>query len=344
MPVGIALTATDVEGDALSYQLVSPPAHGTLSGTPPNVVYTPASNYNGPDGFTFVAKDGTSTSNVATVQLSIAAVNDAPTANAGSLGTDEDAPVAVTLTGSDVEQSALTFTVVTAPTHGTLSGTAPNLTYTPDADFHGEDSLSFQVRDGELDSAVATVSLSVASINDAPVAQSRSAEVLEDQPTAMALEASDVDGDALAFTVTAAPAHGTLSGEAPALTYTPDANYHGPDSFSFRVHDGTVDSPVATVSIDVVQVNDAPVANGAALRDRRGHGARDRAHRHGRRGRRAHLRGRRAARPRQPHRVAAGGHLHPGRGLPRRRPVHLQGERRPGGLRGRDGGDHRAAR
>ena len=67
------------------------------------------------------------------------------------------------------------------------------------------------------------------------------------------------------------PAHGTLSGTAPNLTYTPAANYNGPDSFTFTVNDGTVDSAAATVSITVTPVNDAPVAVGPDGHDRRGH-------------------------------------------------------------------------
>ncbi|HET6473620.1 MAG TPA: Ig-like domain-containing protein, partial [Pseudomonadales bacterium] len=85
--------------------------------------------------------------NVATADITVvvAAVNDPPTAIGQSVTVAEDNSVAITLTGSDPEGSALTYNVVTPPTNGTLSGTAPNLTYTPGANFNGTDSFAFTV-------------------------------------------------------------------------------------------------------------------------------------------------------------------------------------------------------
>src|SRR5207244_7790085 len=125
------LTASDVEGDPLTYAIVAGPAHGTLSGVAPTVTYTPAANYNGPDSFTFKANDGTVDSAIATVAVTVTPVNDAPVATAQSVTTNQDTAKAISLTASDVDGDTLTYVVVTAPTHGTLSGTAPNLTYTP---------------------------------------------------------------------------------------------------------------------------------------------------------------------------------------------------------------------
>ena len=86
----ITLVATDGENNPLIYTVVTGPMHGTLSGTAPNLTYTPNANYNGPDSFTFKANDGTADSNIATVSITVNAVNDAPTANAGTLATNED--------------------------------------------------------------------------------------------------------------------------------------------------------------------------------------------------------------------------------------------------------------
>ena len=101
--------------------------------------------------------------------------------------------------------------------------------------------------------------------NDAPVADDQAATTAEDTPVAITLTGSDPEGDALTFTVTGGPSHGTLSGAAPNLTYIPAPNYNGPDSFTFVVNDGTVDSNLATVSVTVNPVNDAPTANGQAV-------------------------------------------------------------------------------
>jgi YVTN family beta-propeller protein len=94
--------------------------------------------------------------------------NDAPVANGQSVITAEDAAVALALTGSDVDGDALTFAIVSGPAHGTLSGTPPNLTYTPTLDFNGSDSFTFTVSDGRLTSAPATVAITVTLVEDLP--------------------------------------------------------------------------------------------------------------------------------------------------------------------------------
>ena len=255
--VAITLTGSDVDGDALAF-VAGVPLHGTLSGTAPNLVYTPAANYNGTDGFSFVANDGQVNSAAATVSITVRGVNDAPVASAQIVTTDEDTAVAITLTGSDLDGDALTF-VASVPQHGNLSGTAPNLVYTPAANYNGPDCFTFVANDGKANSAAAKVSITVRPVNDAPVAAVQSVTTDEDTPVAITLAGSDVDGDALAF-VAAAPQHGTLAGTAPNLVYKPDANYTGVDCFTFVAKDGKLSSPAAQVNITVRPVNRAPVA------------------------------------------------------------------------------------
>ena len=110
------LTATDVDGDPLTFAMVAGPAHGTVTvnanGT---FTYTPAANYNGPDSFTFKANDGTADSNTATVSITVTAVNDAPVASNASVSTtDEDTPLTVSVLASDtdVDGDTLTYAVV----------------------------------------------------------------------------------------------------------------------------------------------------------------------------------------------------------------------------------------
>jgi VCBS repeat-containing protein len=258
--VTITLTATDPEGDAFTYAVASQPAHGTLTGTPPVLTYTPAPNYNGPDSFTFTASDAQNTSAPATVSITVSPVNSAPTASAQSVTTAEDTPVTVTLSGTDLDGDSLAFNVTTQPTRGTLSGTPPALTYRPSANFNGTDSFTFTASDGNVTSARATVSLTITPVNDAPVATARTLTANEDTPLQVTLAGTDVDGDPLTFTVSTQPTNGTLSGTPPALTYTPAPNYIGTDSFTFTASDGQATSAPATVSLNVVDVNDAPVA------------------------------------------------------------------------------------
>ena len=266
----ITLGSVDLDGDALSYTVVASPMHGTLTGTGADRTYTPAANYHGTDSFTFYVRDGSVNSNTATVSLTITSVNDAPVAFGQSVTTAEDTAKSITLSGSDVDGDVLTYTLVTPPAHGTLSGTGADRTYIPAADYHGPDNFTFQVSDGAAASSQADVFLTITAVNDTPIATGQSATTAEDTAKALTLGASDIDGDSLSYCIVKSPAHGTLSGTGANRTYTPAANYYGPDCFTFKVNDGTVDSSAATVSLTVTSVNDLPVAAGESYTTPRG--------------------------------------------------------------------------
>jgi hypothetical protein len=191
--------------------------------------------------------------------ITLDVVNSNPVANAQSVSTAEDTAKAITLTATDADGDVLTYSVVAQPLHGDLTGSAPALTYTPDAGYHGPDSFTFKANDGSADSNTAMVSITVTAVNDIPVANAQSVSTAEDTAKAITLTATDADGDTLTYSVVAQPLHGDLTGSAPALTYTPDAGYHGPDSFTFKANDGSADSNTATVSITVTAVNEAPI-------------------------------------------------------------------------------------
>jgi len=261
----VVLVGTDADGDVLTYSIVTGPSHGSLSGTGSIKTYTPAANYNGTDSFSFKVNDGSVDSNTATVSITVTAVNDAPVADSQSVNTAEDIALDITLTGSDVELNPLTYSIVTSPAHGTLSGIAPDVTYTPTANYNGSDSFTFRVSDGQTNSAPVTVSITIAPVNDAPIALAQSVSVDEDASVDIVLAGSDVDGGSLTFTVVNGPIHGTLSGTVPNLVYTPVANYNGNDAFTFTVSDGTLVSPAAVIDITIRPVNDLPVAAGQAI-------------------------------------------------------------------------------
>ena len=259
---GVLGNDSDVDNPALTAVFVSGPSNGTLTlNADGSFSYTPNANFNGTDTFTYRVSDGTAESGAVTVTLTVTPVNDAPVANSQSVTTNEDADGPIILTGSDLDGDALTFSVVDGPAHGTLTGTPPNLTYTPALNYNGSDSFTFRASDAGANSNLATVSITVTVVNDAPVAANQSVTTNEDVALAITLGGSDVEGGALTFTITSGPSHGTLSGTAPNVTYTPAANYNGPDSFTFTANDGTADSAPATVSITVTAVNDAPVAD-----------------------------------------------------------------------------------
>ncbi len=168
VPAEIMLNAVSpVLNATFTYTIVSQPSSGVLSGSGPTFTYTPAQDFHGSDSFTFKVNDGSHDSNTSTVNITITPVNDAPTANSQSVTTDSNTPVAITLTGSDLETANLIFEVTVNPMHGSLSGAGANLTYTPDSNYSGPDSFEFTVRDSgdgtapALTSVAATVSITV---------------------------------------------------------------------------------------------------------------------------------------------------------------------------------------
>ena len=266
-PVNGQVTGGDIDNDPLTFAVGDAPANGTVVINPDGIfTYTPNADFNGSDTFTFTANDGTADSTPATVSITVSPVNDAPVANGQSITTDEDTARAITLTASDVDNDPLTYTVVDQPLHGTLSGTAPNLTYTPNANDNGPDSFTFTANDGTVDSAPATVSITVVAVNDAPVANDGMLTTAEDTAANGQLTATDADNDPLTFALATPATNGTaVVNPDGSYTYTPNANYHGDDRFTFAANDGTIDSDPATIIITVNPVNDAPVADDLSI-------------------------------------------------------------------------------
>jgi uncharacterized repeat protein (TIGR03803 family) len=177
-----------------------------------------------------------------------------PTATPQTLAGTFNSGTTVTLTGVDTNIPAqpLTFAVATSPAHGNLTGAAPNLTYIPAIGFQGADSFTFTATNTfNLTSAPATVTINVP--KGVPAANTQSVSVPTDTATAFNLSGSDPDVPPLplSYTVLSQPSHGTLSGAAPSLTYTPAAGFQGADSFTFSVSNGANASAPATVSLGV---------------------------------------------------------------------------------------------
>ena len=178
--------------------------------------------------------------------------NQLPVAHDQVVSATEDHAVGMLLTGSDPDGDVLTFAVASAPAQGVLTGQGASLTYTPRADYRGSDSFSFEVSDGKGGTARGTVSLAVAAVNDAPTAYSQAVSTAANTPVQIPLRATDVDGDLLTWSVTV-PVSGTLSGIAPALTYTPGTNFAGTDTFTVTASDGQLSS-TAVVTINVTRL------------------------------------------------------------------------------------------
>jgi hypothetical protein len=259
--------------------IVNAPSHGQVTINPSNpelgqlgsFSYTPDKDWYGEDSFTYKLSDGQVDSNFATVTLTVIPVNDAPVASAIAATLLEDGRITLNLLGSasDVDGDPLSVSVGNSQ-HGQLIKNADgSYTYLPQADYNGEDSFSYSVSDGQLDSGPALVRLTITAVNDASVAQDDSATLEEDHSIQLAIMANDydIDGDSLNLIVVSQPVHGTLVVNADnTVSYTPLENWSGEDSFSYKLNDGDpspslrtgLDSGIATVRLIVTAVADAP--------------------------------------------------------------------------------------
>lgn len=259
--VSITFAGLDVDGDPLTFSVVTQPSHGALTDIPDGKIYRPNPNFDESDAFTYAASDSELTSDPAPVTIAVIPENDRPIAHSKEIQTDEDVAIAISLAGTDVDSASLSYLPDAEPMLGTLTRTGNVWTYTPDLNKTGIDTFTFRVSDGELISAAAEVRVLVGVVNDRPEAHDQTVAAIEDSPQPIVLTANDVDGDGLAYEVLTQPANGVLAGSDRDWVYTPATNFHEADSFTFRVFDGTVWSEVATVAINVAPVNDAPLVN-----------------------------------------------------------------------------------
>ncbi|MHB8134651.1 MAG: Ig-like domain-containing protein [Anaerolineaceae bacterium] len=192
---------------------------------------------------------------------------DGPVAIDQLVNTNEDTSVSIILTGTPVGVGPLIYHLESGPSDGILSGTIPYYTYTPNENFNGQDSFTFYVQEGTSQSNRATVFIDVVPVNDQPVAVNDSYSVQANSILDVAAingvlnNDTDIDGDSLTAVLVNNVQHGTLVlNSNGSFTYTPTPSYSGTDSFTYRANDGTVDSAIATVTINVVLGNVGPVA------------------------------------------------------------------------------------
>ena len=264
-----------------TWQLVGSAVPAVLGQTGYSVVDDTQLTNGAPYTYFAVARYADSIESDASNLVTILGVNDPPKANDDAYVTDEDtaltvtAPAGVLANDSDPDTASTlgAAVVVSAPAHGSLT-LNPNgaFAYTPAANYNGPDSFTYQASDGTVDTNVATVTLTVNAVNDAPTAAGDSYSTAEDTalnvaaPGVLAGDA-DVDGDALTAVFVNGPANGTLTlnGNG-AFTYTPALNFGGADAFSYKANDGTANSGAVTVTIAVSSVNDRPTISDIADR------------------------------------------------------------------------------
>ncbi|WIG77007.1 tandem-95 repeat protein [Photobacterium damselae] len=256
------LTATDVDGDNLTFKPGTNPENGSVTVNPDGSwEYVPNTDFNGEDSFTVVVDDGNGGSDTITVTVNVTPVNDAPVGDNVSAETQEDTAVTGQLTATDVDGDNLTFKPGTNPENGSVTVNPDgSWEYVPNTDFNGEDSFTVVVDDGNGGTDTITVTVNVTPTNDAPVGEDVSAETQEDTAVTGQLTATDVDGDNLTFKPGTNPENGsvTVSPDG-SWEYVPNTDFNGEDSFTVVVDDGNGGTDTITVTVNVTPINDAPV-------------------------------------------------------------------------------------
>ena len=263
------LPATDVDDDRISYQIISSPEMGIVSlvsSSTGTYTYTPFANVNGVDSFSYSVSDGQLESEIAVITITIEAVNDLPVGQSLTFSTLEDMWLTGRLKASDVDNSILIYSVFSPPSQGVVTivnATSGDFIYVSNENVYGIDSFSFIVNDGFINSVATNVSISITAVNDAPVAVAQTINMAEDAQLNDTLVGTDVDSDSLIYALASNTVNGQLTltdAATGAYSYSPNADFSGSDSFTFTVNDGVESSTVASVSIDITAVNDAPVA------------------------------------------------------------------------------------
>ncbi|RTZ99497.1 MAG: hypothetical protein DSY89_08275 [Deltaproteobacteria bacterium] len=170
--ITITLEATDAESDPIIYEVINNPTHGNLNGAAPALTYQPHTDFIGKDSFQFRANDGKRDSNVATIDITITASggggggggnpnNSPPVARNQTVSTKVNSDIDIILTATDADNDTLSYRIVNSPANGRISGTPPDITYSPDTDFTGSDEFTFRANDGTTNSNTATISILV---------------------------------------------------------------------------------------------------------------------------------------------------------------------------------------
>jgi hypothetical protein len=260
---------TDADNDPLTLTEFSYDGDGAVAINTDNVSidYTPVVDFNGTETITYTVSDGTDTA-TGTLTVEVTAVNDAPVAFEDELTVIEDADLTsknVIENDTDVDQDTLTLTEVSYTGDGiaAINSDGVSVDYTPAADFNGTETITYTVSDGTT-STTGTLSVTVISVNDAPIAVNDLLTVDEDSDLTsknVVENDTDVDQDTLTLTEVSYTGDGiaAINSDGVSVDYTPAADFNGTETITYTVSDGT-DTATGTLTVEVTAVNDAPVA------------------------------------------------------------------------------------
>ena len=253
---------TDVDQDPLQLTSVQNPTGGTVEIIGANVRFSPTPDFNGPASFEYTISDG-ALEDTGQVTVTVTAVNDPPTAADDAVTTAEDTPAAIAAAtllanDTDVDNDPLTVIGASNASPGTVNLAGTTITFTPPADFNGDASFEYTIRDG-TETSVAEVTVTVTPVNDAPVAVDDAVEATANSTATFTLETftandTDVDGDVLTVAAVSRVSGGTPSLNSGIVRFAPTAGFVGTASFDYVVSDGAL-SDTGRVTVTVRSCN-----------------------------------------------------------------------------------------
>jgi cyclophilin family peptidyl-prolyl cis-trans isomerase len=252
------------------------------------VRYSPAANFEGTETFNYTLSDGHGGTAQATATVTVTHTNHNPVAAADTLTVAEDSGATnVSVLANDTDGidtgETLTITSVGTPNKGglvTLAADHLSVNYTPAANFQGFETFTYNLSDGNGGTATGTVTVTVTNVNDAPTATADTLTAFKNTATALNVLANDVSAPdpAEAFTIDSVtqPSHGTvtITNNGTRATYTPTADYTGPDSFSYTMKDPGGLTSTANVTLNVQDFVPSELG-GAVFIDLNGNGIMD---------------------------------------------------------------------
>lgn len=242
-----AFQGSDLNNLPLTFEIVNQPTNGSIVENNGVFTYTPNSDWFGTDIATYRCFNGVDYSKPAKIFLSVQ--SDVPTANNISLESDYNGSMIVDLSATDPNNLPLTYEIVSQPSNGSITENNGVFTYIPNADWSGSDEATYKAFNGTYDSNVATISLLVTS--DVPVANNIDLACPVNSSIPVAFNVSDPNNLPLTISIVDQPANGSISESNGVFTFVPDVDFVGSDSATYKANNGTYDSNVANININV---------------------------------------------------------------------------------------------
>ncbi|SFC62439.1 Ig-like domain-containing protein [Pseudoalteromonas denitrificans] len=267
--ISVLSNDSDSDGDTLSVTSASASNGVATIQSDQSINYTPNENYNGSDTINYSISDGNGGTASSIVTVTISSVNDDPIAVNDLATTDEDSPVSISVLANDtdVDKDTLLVTSVSAINGTVVVQSDQSISYTPNENYNGSDTINYSISDGKGRTDSALVNVIINAVNDLPIAVPDSFSLNEDSTVSIFVLANDTDIDNDTLIINSAIAlNGVVSfAGGTSISYTPNLNFNGSDTIDYSISDGNAGSASSSVSITISPVNDAPILSDITL-------------------------------------------------------------------------------